>query len=164
LRNSRTAGAQSGFTLIEMIVVLVVLGLVTGILIARGPTRSPTIDLTAASRSLTDALRHARGQAITTGLPVRINAAQAREALTHAATRNPAGPISVFLHSPPGDPGTDGVLRFDPDGSANGARIVLVEGQESVGITIDWLTGRISSRARLRVWRPCIWPTAPQKP
>jgi general secretion pathway protein H len=148
LRNSRASKTQgriqAGFTLIEMIVVLVVLGLVIGIVLARGPTRSPTIDLTAASRGLTDALRHARGQAILTGRPVRISSAQASEALSRSASRNQAGQIGVALHSPPDDPRADGVLRFDPDGSANGARIVLTEGQESISITIDWLTGRIT--------------------
>lgn len=144
MRNSSGAAAEVGFTLIEMIVVLVVLGLVLGIVISRGPTRSATIDLTAASRSLTDALRHARGQAITTGRPVRISAAQVRDVLAVPGSRNQAGPIALTLHSPPGDPRPDGALRFDPDGSANGARIVLAEGRESVSILIDWLTGRIS--------------------
>ena len=135
---------EAGFTLIEMIVVLVVLGLMVGILVSRGPTRSATIDLTAASRTLADALRHARGQAILTDRPVRISVLQAREALAHAAHRNQAGPIELSLHSPPDDPHQDGTLRFNADGSANGARIVLAEGHEAVSISIDWLTGRIT--------------------
>jgi len=135
---------ESGFTLIEMIVVLVVMGLMIGILVARGPTRSATIDLNAASRTLTDELRHARGEAISTDRPVRISAAQARDALARAAHRNQAGPIALMLHSPPDDPHENGILRFDPDGSANGARIVLAENHQSIAITIDWLTGRIS--------------------
>ena len=140
MRNKR----DSGFTLIEMMVVLAILGLVLGIVVTRGPTRSATIDLTAASRSLMDALRHARGEAIATDRPVRISAAQAREALAASGHRNQAGPIALSLHSPPGDSHTEGVLRFDADGGSNGARIVLVEKQESVSIVIDWLTGRIA--------------------
>ena len=147
MRNNLTAETEAGFTLIEMIVVVVILGLVLGILLTRGPTRSAPIDLNAASRTLTDELRHARGQAIVTDRPVRITADDARAALARAAHRNQAGPIALALHSPPGDPRQDGVLRFDPDGSADGARIVLAEGQESVTIVVDWLTGRISQEA-----------------
>ena len=142
-RNSVVPGSESGFTLIEMMVVLVVLGLTAGILISRGPTRSATLDLHAASRTLTDEMRHARGQAIATDRSVQISAAQAREAVARAASRQ-AGPIAVALHSPADDPHRDGILRFDPDGGANGARIVLTEGHARIAITIDWLTGRIS--------------------
>lgn len=145
MHNSRIEPAESGFTLIEMIVVLVVLSLVIGILVARGPSRSATVDLTAASRSLTDALRHARGQAIATGQPVRISAAQAREALAMvSASRTLAGPISLVLHSPADDPHEDGSVRFAADGSANDAILVLTENRERLVIAIDWLTGRIT--------------------
>ncbi len=146
--NSRPAApdraTEAGFTLIEMMVVLAVLGLMIGIVVSRGPTRSATIDLNAASRILTDALRHARGQAILTDRPVRISALQARDALARTTRRDQAGPIELSLHSPPDDPHQDGTLRFNADGSANGARIVLTEGHEAVSIGIDWLTGRIT--------------------
>ena len=138
---------QAGFTLIEMIVVLVILGLVLGILLARGPTRSASIDLHAAARTLTDELRHARGQAIVTDRPVRIDAGEARAALARTARRDQAGPIALALHSPAGEPRIDGVLRFDPDGSANGGRIMLTEGAETLSIVVDWLTGRSSQGA-----------------
>jgi general secretion pathway protein H len=147
LPSKQSAGPSkeaAGFTLIEMMVVLVVLALMTGILVSRGPTRSATIDLNAASRTLVDALRHARGQAIITDRPVLVSVAQAREALARAAYREQAGPMALSLHSPPDDPHRDGTLRFEPDGSASSARIVVAEGHESVSITVDWLTGRIT--------------------
>ncbi len=138
------APGAAGFTLIEMIVVLAVLGLMLGILVARGPTRSATIDLDAASRRLSDVLRQARGRAISTDLPVRFSAAQARRAVVEALPRDQAAPVALFLHTPPDDPRGEGSLRFDPDGGANGARIVIAEGHEQVSISVDWLTGRIT--------------------
>ena len=135
--------SDAGFTLIETLVVLVVLGLMVSVLLARGPVRSVTLDLTAASRTLTAELRHARGQAIATDRPVRIGLSEVREALGRAARRDRAGAIGLALHSPADDPHGNGTLRFDPDGSASGGRIVLTEGQEQVSIRIDWLTGRI---------------------
>ena len=142
MRNS--PAAESGFTLLEMIVVLVILGLVLGILLGRGPTRSVTVDLTAASRTLTDELRHARGEAITTDRAVRITADQARAALAAASRRNQVAPIALALHSPASDPHRDGTLRFDADGSSGGGRIDLAEGPARISIVVDWLTGRIS--------------------
>ncbi len=135
---------DAGFTLIEMIVVLAVMGLMLGILVARGPTRSATIDLDAASRHLADALRQARGRAIGTDRPVRVSAAQAREAVAAVSRRDQAGPVLLSLHSPADDPRGEGSLRFDPDGGASGARIVLAEGHEQLSIDVDWLTGRIT--------------------
>ncbi len=144
MRNSRAASADGGFTLIETIVVLVVLALMASLLVSRGPTRSATLDLTAASRSLADALRAARGHAITTDQPVRIGLDTLRGVIARHASRSPAGPISVALHSPADDPHENGTLRFDPDGGANGARLVLAEGHERLSIDVDWLTGRIT--------------------
>ena len=138
------ARGDAGFTLIEMIVVLAVMGLMLGILVARGPTRSATIDLDAASRRLTDTLRQARGRAIGTDRPVRVSAAQAREAVAEVSRRDQEAPVVLSLHSPADDPRGEGSLRFDPDGGANGARIVLAEGHEQLSISVDWLTGRIT--------------------
>ncbi len=135
---------EAGFTLIEMIVVLTVLGLVLGILVARGPTRSATIDLNAASRHLADALRQARGRAISTDRPVRLSAADARGIVAEAVPRDRAAQVALSLHSPPDDPRGEGSLSFDPDGGANSVLIVLAEGEEQVGIGVDWLTGRIT--------------------
>ena len=32
-------------------------------------------------------------------------------------------------------------IRFDPDGTATGARIALTEGPRKALVTVDWLTG-----------------------
>ncbi|HEY4174844.1 MAG TPA: GspH/FimT family pseudopilin, partial [Rhodopila sp.] len=63
---------QSGFTLIEMVVVLVVLGLALGLVIARGPMHSATLDARTAARQLAQALRLARSRAIMSDRPVLV--------------------------------------------------------------------------------------------
>ena len=133
---------RAGFTLIEMIVVLAVLGLVLTIVLQRGPTRSPSLDLRAASRSLTDALRQARGRAIATDRPVLVTAGQARAALDRLGSR-----VTLELHSPPGEHAGNGTLRFDPDGGATAALIRLSEGDADVDIGIDWFSGQIRQGA-----------------
>ncbi len=121
-----------------MIVVLAVLGLVLTLVLQRGPTRSATLDLRAASRSLTDALREARGRAIASDRPVLVTARQAREALAGLGSR-----VTLDLHSPPGEHTGDGTLRFDADGGATAALIRLSEGDEALDVGIDWFSGQI---------------------
>jgi prepilin-type N-terminal cleavage/methylation domain-containing protein len=54
----------AGFTLIEMIVVLVVLGLALGLVMTRGPVHSRRLELDATARQVAGALRLARSRAI----------------------------------------------------------------------------------------------------
>jgi general secretion pathway protein H len=35
-------------------------------------------------------------------------------------------------------------IRFNPDGSSTGGRIVLAEGTRRTAVGVDWLTGRVS--------------------
>jgi general secretion pathway protein H len=35
-------------------------------------------------------------------------------------------------------------IRFNPDGSSTGGRIVLAEGERRTAVGVDWLTGRVS--------------------
>ena len=134
---------EAGFTLIEMIVVLAVLALVLTIVLQRGPTRSATLDLRAASRTLADALREARGRAIATDRPVLVTAAQAREALARLGSPSLGGRVTLELHSPPGERTGNSTLRFDADGGATAALIRLREGDVAVDVGIDWFSGQI---------------------
>ncbi len=124
----------SGFTLIEMIVVLVILGLMIGLVVARGPLHSQRLDLEAAARGLAGALRVARGQALAQHRPVVVtvaaNAYRVGGAPAHAV------PTDVALSG-------DAAIRFAPDGSSSGGHIAVQAGTTRVGIAVDWLTGRV---------------------
>ena len=61
LRGTRRS---AGFTLIEMTVVLVVLGLLVGIVLSRGPAHSPALDTRGAADAIAETLRGARARAI----------------------------------------------------------------------------------------------------
>jgi general secretion pathway protein H len=127
------AGAN-GFTLIEMIVVLVILGLMVGLIVARGPLHSQRLDIEAAARGLAGALRVARGQAMAEHRPVVVivaaNAYRVDRAPSHAV------PTDVALSG-------DAAIRFAPDGSSSGGLIAVQGGMTRVGIAVDWLTGRV---------------------
>lgn len=131
----------AGFTLIEMIVVLVVLGLTLGLIIGRGPMHSPTLDARTAARDMAQALRLARSRAIMSDRsvsvvldrPIRIDGSPYQ-------SLPPA--VGVAATSPTGQP--IAAIRFAPDGSSSGARIALAEKGSVRYVVVDWLTGRVS--------------------
>ena len=115
---------DTGFTLLEMIVVIAVMGLILVLITGYGPPRSHALEEQAAARDVAAAMREARGQAIAQGQPV--------------ALRLPRLPLwlSVSVQAPPGG------IVFAPDGSASGGRVLLDgEGGRKIAIATDWLTG-----------------------
>ena len=61
---------QSGFTLLEMIIVIAVLGMALGLVVTRGPMRSQTMEMQAAVNQVAQGLRVARSRAIANNAPV----------------------------------------------------------------------------------------------
>lgn len=132
--------------------VLVVLGLLVGLVVSRGPQRSITLDLRAATQTVATSLRAARVEAIARNQDqvFVLNVAQ------HSFRVN-AGPVKqlpreIVLSMATIAGATSGqqaaALRFLPDGSSTGGRIALSEGQRHMLVLVDWLTGRVSIDAR----------------
>ncbi len=146
---SRRAGA--GFTLIEMIVVLAVLGFVLGMVLSRGPQRSARLELDGAAREIAGALRGARARAIAQDRPVLV----AIDAADHAYTVDGAThalpkqlPLKLVANGAVAAPGGGAArlaaISFLPDGSSSGGRVEIAGGARRVLIGVDWLTGRVS--------------------
>lgn len=139
---------QRGFTLIEVIIVVVILGLVAGLVMTRGPMRSHTLEARAAAADVARVLRGARGQAIGSNRSVLVLVDVARRAIAvDGGTIRPIpANLAVAVSAVPQE--TRGRLlagiRFQPDGSASGGRIVLGDGMRRVQIAVDWLTGRVT--------------------
>ncbi|MDA8253083.1 MAG: prepilin-type N-terminal cleavage/methylation domain-containing protein [Rhodospirillales bacterium] len=134
---SRPERCQRGFTLLEMLVVLAVLGLGTAMLLTRGHGPSPALQARAAADAVTAALRDARGRAIRDDRTVTVAIDAAAHALRPSDTAPLPLPRAVALSAP-------GVIRFAPDGSSGGGSIVLAGGAERVLIRVDWLTGHVA--------------------
>ncbi len=139
-----------GFTLIETIVVLVILGLVAGLVISRGPMRSPVVDVRSAATRVVEAMRAARAEAIATDHAV---------ALTVTRATGDAPGVRVAVRVGKGRPvllargvsarllfgrKTARALLFFPDGSGSGGMVRLANARARVLVTDDWLTGRIT--------------------
>ena len=142
----RRAGRTAGFTLIEVIVVLAILGLGLALLATRGPLRSAGTDLRAATGEVSQTLRLARARAIATDRAVVVALDPAANTL-----RVGNGPVRPLPHGVAMEaatvqgpaPGT-AAIRFSPDGSASGGRITLSAGSRRAVVAVDWLTGRVS--------------------
>ena len=120
---------ESGFTLIEMLVVIAIMGLVLAMVTSFRQPRSQRLQNQTAARQVAEALRDAHGQAIAEGHPVSPQ-------LPHL----PAS-ITVSVQAPPGG------IVFAPDGSASGGEILLGTGGSEIAVSVDWLTGRVASNA-----------------
>lgn len=129
--------SDQGFTLIEMIVVLVVLALAGSIVVARGPLHSPTLDLRAAARTLATDLRSTRSQAVDDDHDLAFTIDPVLHDYGQRGGRRHALPpgIAVTTPMPP--------ILFHPDGSSSGGSIVLTKADHSLVIRVDWLTGRV---------------------
>ena len=121
---------------------LAVLGLVAGLVLARGPQRSATLEMREAATAVAQAMRVARTRAIVTNRRVVVTLDPRTATLrigTETPRRLPAG-IAMAVVSTADVPG----IAFLPDGSASGGRVELEVGGRRTQVGIDWLTGRVS--------------------
>ncbi len=136
-----------GFTLIEILVVLAILGVALGLIIGRGPMRSRGLESRAAASALAQTLRAARAAAIAgdRSVSVAIDPANHRFAMDDGPLRTLAADLPVAVSSTAlRGPGPVRLIRFASDGSASGGQILLGAGRTRLGISVEWLTGRVS--------------------
>ena len=128
----RTAN-QAGFTLIEMIVVIVIMAMVGGLVLVKQPWHSSGLNTEATVRALTNGLRLARSRAIAQDRPVSVVTVNDGFAVDGGtAWRLPAGEVLTRSH-----------VIFMPDGGSTGGTIVLAAGARRISVVVNWLTGRV---------------------
>ena len=121
--------SQSGFTLMEMMVVIAVLGIILLLVTGYGPPRSHRLEARAAAQEVAQAMRAARGAAIAQGHDVALTMPKISTWLT------------VSMQAPPGG------IVFAPDGSASGGSVVLSGGGQTTTVSAGWLTGAVRINA-----------------
>jgi general secretion pathway protein H len=139
----------AGFTLIELMVVLVIMGLMLGLVLRNGPMRSPVLQTRAAAAQVAQGLRSARARAIALNHPVTFSldvedhsfrvddaAPQMLPATLQLAALTVAGKASRQRN--------DSNISFAPDGSSSGGRIELAGNGVRLLVGVDWLTGLVS--------------------
>ena len=137
-----------GFTLLELLVVMVIIGLMVTLVPPLFSSAVPGARLKGAARDLTAGLRYARSQAIThnTEMVVRLNLDPPKYTIGSEQPRALPEDIRMTVTSAATEntlPVTHHVLQFYPDGSSNGSRITLSGNHLAYHLDVDWLTGRI---------------------
>jgi general secretion pathway protein H len=129
-------GNQTGFTLLEMIVVIVIMAMVAGLVLVKQPWHSVGFNADATVRALTNALRVARSRAIAQDRTVTV--------ITAAGGFSVDGRAAWKL--PPEEALSATQVVFTPDGGSTGGTILLVAGPRQIAVDVNWLTGRARAR------------------
>ena len=130
---------DAGFTLIEMLVILAIVALISGILFPSVERALQRQDFAAAKMRVEGALRAARAAAIRGGDAVRLDATRDRRALRYASTFDRLPDTATVNVSDKG-------IAFFPDGSTSGGEVVLADGSRTVRWVIRSATGAIERR------------------
>jgi general secretion pathway protein H len=144
----RPSTLAPGFTLLELLVVLALATLLLALAPPLITSALPGVELKAAARRVTSGLRLAREEAIRSGRD-RAFLIDVEERLieVEGGYRSTSLPqdLDVKLEAAEQEMISDqaGGVRFFPDGSSTGGRIVLSDGKRGYQIGVQWLTGRI---------------------
>ena len=117
-RHLRAHPHQSGFTLIEIIVVIAILALVGSLVLTRQPWRSASLDTDTTLRALMNGMRLARSRAIAQDREVAVVTAPGGFSIDGAAPRTLA----------PNQALSPSRVVFTPDGGSTGGMVLLVRG------------------------------------
>ena len=137
-----------GFSLIELIVVVVLIAATTALAASVMTSGLPGQQLRGAARELAAQLRFARAQAIVTGKPQRFildtrtrqwQAPNGRHGLLPKQIEIVATGARIEQTR-----STVVAIRFFPEGAATGGRIVLSRERAAWQIDVEWLTGEVT--------------------
>ena len=153
----RSASAQgrhrlaAGFTLVELMVVMVAAALLAGVAVPNMMPAIAAMRMRAATGDVASALRYVRGQALSRGHEAVFFLDVEHHSYRVSGRRKEFGlPSSVKLElftaeqELSGEGG--GSIRFYPDGSATGGRVTLDAGNKRSLVDVNWLTGAIVVR------------------
>lgn len=131
----------SGFTLLELLVVLTLVGLILGLAAPRLSAGVPGVSARAAVRDVAALLQTARNRAVTEQRPVIVAVDGEGRSLALDDDRlrlDPEVELAVV-----GARSEAAELRFYPDGSTSGASLRLGRPGHRYRVELDWLTGRV---------------------
>jgi general secretion pathway protein H len=137
----------TGFTLLELLIVLAILGLTTALAVPMFSRAMPDLQAKAAARDVAAMLRSARSLAITENREVTVAVDLDRHSVDLAGVRSETVKpgIGLDLYSAMEeliDRGA-GRIRFYPDGTSTGGRVGLSTATHRYEVIVDWISGGV---------------------
>jgi len=139
---------HSGFTLLELLVVLAMLAMIYALIPPMFTVGGSTTELKAGARQVAAGLRNARSQAIVSRgeatLTLDVEARSFRLS-GDDKPRNLPRQAQINVYTAQGEvvDANTASIRFYPDGSSTGGRVTLAMGERKFHIDVDWLTGQV---------------------
>lgn len=148
LLRSRAGENASGYTLVELLVVLTLIGLLVAAAPAVISAARPGTQLRALAYDLADALRAARSAAILNGAEFSVVIDLDNKTVVAAHDKHlrpfPSDIALEFFGPRSAQNGSLAEFRFYPDGSSSGGTVRLTLGAQSHTVTDHAFTGRIA--------------------
>lgn len=147
------AFSTAGFTVMELLVCLAIIALALTIVVPRTASGRNAAELRFVASSTLSLLRQIRSDAITKNREQIIVFDMARRRILERSTGRsmPLGSntrVTLVALSRETDGAQRGALRFYPDGSSSGGRVIFSNGPHRIQLDIDWLTGVVRQTSR----------------
>lgn len=139
---------DAGFTLLEVVAVLVIAALVMSAVLFANRSGSGSARLKAVSAAVASGLRHSRGRAIKTGREIvaKINTSNGQiQWGTERRTLSLDAGVRIKVISAESER-TKRIagIRFFPNGSSTGGRLQLTSSGLRFDVIVNWLTGHVA--------------------
>lgn len=140
--------SHNGFSLLELLVVLVILGFIVVLIPPRLSGVMTSVKAKTAAREMVSALRQTRSTAIGSQKEqvFKLDLENKSYVIDRKKTKKLPDKLQISLYTARSEKFSEhvGAIRFFPDGSSTGGRIKLSMGKQQLFININWLTGKVA--------------------